>query len=43
VQITSGLKAGERVVIDGQYRLTPGAKISDVADAAKAAASGASR
>jgi len=42
VQITQGLKAGDRVVIDGQYRLTPGSKISDVADKPKSAASAAS-
>jgi len=49
VQITQGLKAGDRVVIDGQYRLTPGSKISDIADRAdkpkapSSAASGVSR
>ncbi|XHS80004.1 efflux RND transporter periplasmic adaptor subunit [Burkholderiaceae bacterium UC74_6] len=42
VQITQGLKAGDRVVVDGQYRLTPGSKISDVADKPKSAASAAS-
>ena len=28
--IAKGLKAGERVVLDGQYRLTPGALVTDV-------------
>jgi hypothetical protein len=26
--VKSGLKAGERVVVSGQYRLRPGAKVS---------------
>ncbi len=40
VQITQGLKAGERVVTDGQYRLMPGARVVQVSDkAAKAATS----
>lgn len=44
VQVTQGLKAGERVVIDGQYRLTPGARAVEVVDKPQAAAaSGASR
>jgi len=48
VLVTQGLKAGERVVIDGQYRLMPGAHVVDVADGASkgkkpaASASGAS-
>ena len=33
VLVTQGLKAGERVVTDGQYRLMPGAHVVDVADA----------
>jgi len=42
--IATGLKAGERVVLDGQYRLMPGAHISEAKPAAGAAsaASGAS-
>ncbi|HEY4079161.1 MAG TPA: efflux RND transporter periplasmic adaptor subunit [Burkholderiaceae bacterium] len=32
VQITEGLKAGERVVTDGQYRLMPGARVVQVSD-----------
>ncbi|HEY8902347.1 MAG TPA: efflux RND transporter periplasmic adaptor subunit, partial [Chthoniobacterales bacterium] len=27
--VTSGLKAGERIVVDGQYRLQPGAKVTE--------------
>ena len=40
VVITSGLKAGERVVTDGQLRLVPGARV-DVKAAAPGAPSGA--
>jgi membrane fusion protein, multidrug efflux system len=43
--INKGLKAGERVVLDGQYKLKPGLKIIDSATqpAAAPAASGSSR
>ncbi|MBV8503186.1 MAG: efflux RND transporter periplasmic adaptor subunit [Paucibacter sp.] len=46
VQVTEGLKAGDRVVTDGQYRLTPGARAQEVANKPKAGdmpASGASK
>ena len=36
--IGKGLKAGERVVVDGQYRLTPGARVSEHAASAPQAA-----
>ena len=39
--IASGLDAGERVVVDGQYKLKPGAKVTEAARAASGAASGA--
>jgi len=29
--VTSGLKGGERIVVDGQYRLQPGAKVTETA------------
>ena len=38
--IDQGLAAGQRVVVDGQYKLRPGLK---VAEAPRAAASGAGR
>jgi len=38
--IASGLEANERVVVDGQYRLKPGTKVTEVARGASAAASG---
>jgi multidrug efflux system membrane fusion protein len=47
--IGSGISAGERVVVDGQYKLKPGAKVTEVArpagggNAANRAATGASR
>jgi len=47
--IESGLSAGERVVVDGQYKLKPGVSVIESADARKAAklaeasASGASK
>jgi multidrug efflux system membrane fusion protein len=46
MQVLEGLKAGERVVTDGQFRLMPGAHVSEVADqpkAGKPAASGAAQ
>jgi multidrug efflux system membrane fusion protein len=34
--VTQGLAAGDRVVVDGQYRLTPGARVAEVhADSGK--------
>jgi multidrug efflux system membrane fusion protein len=41
--IDSGLAAGDRVVVDGQYRLTPGAHVTEMraAGSAQVAASGA--
>ncbi len=30
--VSQGLKAGERVVVDGQYRLRPGARIAEIQD-----------
>ncbi len=36
--IAKGLKAGERVVVDGQLRLSPGAKVEDSSTTAKAPA-----
>ncbi|VTU28009.1 efflux RND transporter periplasmic adaptor subunit [Variovorax sp. PBL-E5] len=40
--IASGLAAGDRVVVDGQYRLTPGARVTETRPAAaQAVASGA--
>ncbi len=40
--IASGLAPGERVVVDGQYRLSPGARVADASASAPApAASGA--
>lgn len=39
--IGKGLNAGDRVVVDGQYRLTPGARITEPKAAAPAAAAGA--
>jgi len=38
--IGSGLAGGERVVVDGQYKLKPGSKVQEVARGASAAASG---
>jgi membrane fusion protein, multidrug efflux system len=40
--VKSGLKAGERVVVSGQYRLRPGAKVSFVTPQAEPQAEGAS-
>jgi len=34
--ISQGLQAGERVVVDGQYRLTPGARVVEMPSAASA-------
>jgi multidrug efflux system membrane fusion protein len=39
VVVTQGLTAGERVVSDGQYRLTPGARVVEVQAGAAGAAS----
>ena len=41
-QVLDGLKLGERVVTDGQYRLMPGAHVTEVATKAQGAASVAS-
>jgi membrane fusion protein, multidrug efflux system len=46
--IGSGIAAGQRVVVDGQYKLKPGSKVMEVArpaagSAAKSAASGAAK
>jgi len=43
--VTSGLAAGARVVVDGQYKLKPGVQVTEVTRAASAAAaaSGAHR
>ena len=38
--VGSGLSAGERVVVDGQYKLKPGSKVVEVARGASGAASG---
>ena len=38
--IGSGLAANERVVVDGQYKLKPGSKVTEVARGASGAASG---
>ncbi|WP_345798737.1 efflux RND transporter periplasmic adaptor subunit [Castellaniella sp. MT123] len=35
--VSQGLKAGERVVVDGQYKLRPGAKIAEIQDDAAGA------
>jgi multidrug efflux system membrane fusion protein len=32
VQVTSGLAAGDRVVVDGQFRLVPGASVTEASD-----------
>jgi len=38
VFVTSGLKSGEKVVVDGQYRLQAGTKVQELqGEAAKAA------
>ena len=39
--IASGVNAGERVVVDGQYKLKPGARVMEAARAASGAAPGA--
>ena len=39
--IASGVDANERVVVDGQYKLKPGSRVTEVAKAASGAASGA--
>jgi len=39
--ISSGVNAGERVVVDGQYKLKPGSKVMEAARTASGAASGA--
>jgi len=39
--IASGVSAGDRVVVDGQYKLKPGSRVTEVARAASGAASGA--
>ena len=38
--VESGLQAGDRVVVDGQYRLQPGAKVEMTKDLAGGADSG---
>ena len=38
--IGSGVSPGERVVVDGQYKLKPGSKVTEVARSASGAASG---
>ena len=38
--VGNGLAAGERVVVDGQYKLKPGSRVVEVARAASGAASG---
>ncbi len=38
--VETGLKAGERIVLDGQYKLQPGAKIQPIAPAEKTARAG---
>jgi membrane fusion protein, multidrug efflux system len=40
--VNSGLSAGQRVVVDGQYKLKPGSRVVDAAKAASAPAGGAS-
>ena len=39
--ISFGLAAGDRVVVDGQYKLKPGSKVQEVSAAASAAGAGA--
>jgi multidrug efflux system membrane fusion protein len=41
--VGGGLSAGERVVVDGQYKLKPGVKVVEVARGASGAASGAGK
>ncbi len=41
--VTQGLAAGERVVVDGQYRLTPGAQIIEMHAGGSAPVAGGSR
>jgi multidrug efflux system membrane fusion protein len=38
--VTKGLAPGERVVVDGQYRLTNGARVNPAAPSARAATTG---
>ncbi len=38
--VESGLEAGDRVVVDGQYRLQPGAKVQVTKDLAESGDSG---
>jgi hypothetical protein len=38
--VTKGLAAGERVVVDGQYRLTNGARVNPQAHSTPAGAAG---
>jgi multidrug efflux system membrane fusion protein len=38
--IASGVAAGQRVVVDGQYKLKPGSRVAEAAHAASGAASG---
>ena len=40
--VNNGLSAGQRVVVDGQYKLKPGSRVVDAAKAASAPAGGAS-
>ena len=40
--VSSGLSAGQKVVVDGQYKLKPGSQVVDAAHAASAPAGGAS-
>jgi multidrug efflux system membrane fusion protein len=39
--VSSGLEAGQRVVVDGQYKLKPGSKVAEAPHGASGAASGA--
>jgi multidrug efflux system membrane fusion protein len=39
--VSSGLEAGQRVVVDGQYKLKPGSKVVEASHGASGAASGA--
>jgi multidrug efflux system membrane fusion protein len=40
--VNSGLSAGQKVVVDGQYKLKPGSRVVDAARAASAPAGGGS-
>jgi multidrug efflux system membrane fusion protein len=41
--IAKGLAAGDRVVVDGQYRLTPGARIAETGTGSASPAPGADK